>query len=187
MARRVGVEALKALAHPLRVRIFSELTSSGPATASALAVRLGESSGSTSYHLRQLEKHGFVRDDESRGNGRDRWWERVPGPVDLADAIHDTTPGAREAGDLVEMEFIRLENERFAEFWSRRMDLPEPWLRAAQTGSATLRLTPAELEQLGSDIWGLFARYRDRPLEDGARRVDLQFRGFPVPGGGDIA
>ena len=59
--RQVSLDALRALAHPLRVQLFSALTSFGPATASALAARLGESSGSTSYHLRQLEKHGFVR------------------------------------------------------------------------------------------------------------------------------
>ncbi|MEU7461934.1 winged helix-turn-helix domain-containing protein, partial [Streptomyces griseofuscus] len=32
----------------------------GPATASQLAERLGESSGATSYHLRQLADHGVA-------------------------------------------------------------------------------------------------------------------------------
>lgn len=184
-ARSIEVEALKALAHPLRVRIFSELTSLGPATASALADRLGESSGSTSYHLRQLEKHGFVREDTGRGNGRDRWWERTPGPIELGDASFATTPGAREAGELVEAEFVRLENERFADFWSRRIDLPADWVRAAQTGSASLELTADELADLGREVWELFARHRSRAVTPGARRVELQFRGFPVPRGAE--
>ena len=179
-ARRVGVEALKALAHPLRVRIFSELTSYGPATASSLAARLGESSGSTSYHLRQLEKHGYVREDADRGNGRDRWWERVPGPIELADAVFDSEPGAREAGDLVEREFIDNENRRFAAYWAARDGLPEQWVRATQTGSAALRLTPEELERLGAEVWAVFERYRTLEPSEGAQRVDLQFRGFPV-------
>jgi DNA-binding transcriptional ArsR family regulator len=178
-SRRVGVEALKALAHPLRVRIFSELTSYGPATASALAARLGESSGSTSYHLRQLEKHGYVREDPERGNGRDRWWERVPGPIELGDASFDSAPGAREAGDLVERELIENENQRFAEYWASRPRQEEAWLRATQTGSAALRLTADELEELGGKVWALFDEYRGRDPE-GRHRVDLQFRGFPV-------
>jgi DNA-binding transcriptional ArsR family regulator len=182
-ARRVGVEALKALAHPLRVRIFSELTSYGPATASALASRLGESSGSTSYHLRQLEKHGYVREDPERGNGRDRWWERVPGPIELADAVFDSAPGAREAGDLVERELIDNENRRFAAYWASRGELAEEWVRATQTGSAALRLTAEELERLGAEVWAVFERYRQQPLAEGARRVDLQFRGFPIAEG----
>lgn len=179
-ARRVGVESLKALAHPLRVRIFSELTSYGPATASALAARLGESSGSTSYHLRQLERHGYVREDAERGNGRDRWWERVPGPIELSDAVFDSSEGAREAGDLVEREFMDAENRRFADYWRSRSDLPEEWKRATQTGSAALRLTAEQLERLGTEVWALFERYRTATPEEGARRVDVQFRGFPV-------
>jgi DNA-binding transcriptional ArsR family regulator len=179
-ARSIGVEALKALAHPLRVRIFSELTSFGPATASTLAERLGESSGTTSYHLRQLEKHGHVREDASRGNGRDRWWERVPGPIELSDAIFDSAPGAREAGDLVEREFIDNENRHFAAYWAARGELPPEWVRAAQTGSAGLRLSPDQLEQLGAEIWAVFERYRKVGPAEGAQRVDLQFRGFPV-------
>ncbi|TDS77674.1 ArsR family transcriptional regulator [Amnibacterium kyonggiense] len=179
-ARRIGVEALKALAHPLRVRIFSELTSYGPATASSLAARLGESSGSTSYHLRQLEKHGYVREDAERGNGRDRWWERVPGPIELAEATFASDPGAREAGDLVEREFIDNENRRFADYWSSRPQLPEEWVRSTQTGSAALRLTAAELEELGQEVWAVFERWRSRPADPAAQRVDLQFRGFPI-------
>lgn len=179
-ARQVGVEALKALAHPLRVRIFSELTSFGPATASTLAERLGESSGSTSYHLRQLEKHGYVREDPDRGNARDRWWERVPGPIELADASFADAPGAREAGALVERQFIENENQRFADYWSRRDSLPEEWKRATQSGSASLRLTPEELTRLGDEVWAVLARYRTDEPSEGARRVDLQFRGFPV-------
>jgi DNA-binding transcriptional ArsR family regulator len=179
-ARTVGVEALKALAHPLRVRIFSELTSYGPATASALAARLGESSGSTSYHLRQLEKHGYVREDAERGNGRDRWWERVPGPIELGAATFEGAAGARAAGDLVERELIENENERFGEYWASRAQQDDTWLRATQTGSATLRLTPEELEELGARVWALFDEYRGREDAGGRRRVDLQFRGFPV-------
>jgi DNA-binding transcriptional ArsR family regulator len=179
-ARQVGVEALKALAHPLRVRIFSELTTYGPATASTLAARLGESSGSTSYHLRQLEKHGYVREDAERGNGRDRWWERVPGPIELADATFASEPGAREAGDLVERELIDNENQRFADYWANRSSLPDEWVRATRTDSAALKLTTEELEALGREVWDVFLKYRTREPSEGAQRVDLQFRGFPV-------
>jgi DNA-binding transcriptional ArsR family regulator len=45
---------LRALAHPLRNALLALLRSEGPSTASRSGQRLGESSGSTSYHLRQL-------------------------------------------------------------------------------------------------------------------------------------
>jgi len=43
---------VRALAHPLRLRMLESLTD-GPATAPMLARELGESSGATSYHLEQ--------------------------------------------------------------------------------------------------------------------------------------
>ena len=50
----LSLDSLKALAHPLRVRILHVLTTRGPQTSSSLAAELGESTGSTSYHLRLL-------------------------------------------------------------------------------------------------------------------------------------
>ena len=81
--RVLDLTSLKALAHPLRVQILDELSTYGPATASGLAAKLGESSGATSYHLRQLEKNGFVAEDTERGVGRERWWRRVPGGISV--------------------------------------------------------------------------------------------------------
>ena len=58
------VEALRAIAHPLRARLLGALRHDGPATATELAARFVESSGSTIYHLRQLERYGFIVEDE---------------------------------------------------------------------------------------------------------------------------
>ena len=74
ITHELTADSVKALAHPIRVRLLGLLRLEGPATASALAKRTGESSGLTSYHLRQLEKAGFVAEDTTRGNARDRWW-----------------------------------------------------------------------------------------------------------------
>ena len=79
----LGAAALRAAsAHPLRVRILDELSAYGPLTATGLATRVNESSGVTSYHLRQLEKHGLVREVTGRGTARERWWERRPGAIE---------------------------------------------------------------------------------------------------------
>lgn len=69
--------ALKAVAHPLRVRLLGELRTNGPATATELAGRLGESSGATSYHLRQLARYGFVEADPDRRDRRERRWRAI--------------------------------------------------------------------------------------------------------------
>lgn len=65
---------LRGLAHPLRIRLRAELRGHGPATASQLAQRTGQSTGSVSYHLRQLAAYGFVVDEPGLGHGRERYW-----------------------------------------------------------------------------------------------------------------
>ena len=66
--------ALKIVAHPLRARLLGALRMHGPATASELGRRFDESSGSTSYHLRELAKHDFVELDPEQHNARDKRW-----------------------------------------------------------------------------------------------------------------
>src|SRR5436189_3484080 len=75
--RPMDAAQLRALAHPLRLQLLELLRSEGPATASQLARRLGESSGATSYHLRALHRAGMVEEAEQR-NARERWWQRSP-------------------------------------------------------------------------------------------------------------
>src|SRR5262245_28458635 len=50
--------SLRALAHPVRVKLLGLLRIEGPATATGLAEKLGLNSGATSYHLRQLAGAG---------------------------------------------------------------------------------------------------------------------------------
>jgi DNA-binding transcriptional ArsR family regulator len=51
-------EALQALSHPLRVRILDALRQ--PASAAAVARRLGETRQKVNYHLKELERSGLV-------------------------------------------------------------------------------------------------------------------------------
>src|SRR3954468_7861957 len=73
--RPMDAAQLRALAHPLRLQLLEVLHSEGPATATQLGRKLGESSGATSYHLRALHRVGMVEEAEQK-NGRERWWKR---------------------------------------------------------------------------------------------------------------
>ena len=61
----------------MRMRIL-ELLAQAPSTATRLARDIGESTGSTSYHLRALAKAELIEEDTERGSGRERWWRRRP-------------------------------------------------------------------------------------------------------------
>ncbi|MEA5055092.1 MAG: helix-turn-helix domain-containing protein [Propionicimonas sp.] len=105
----IGAEALKAFAHPLRMALYTALTEDGPATATQLAERLGESTGQTSYHLRQLARHGFVEDDPGHSGGRERWWRTASFSIDDPAVLADpgATPSVRRMFELMIGERVR--------------------------------------------------------------------------------
>ncbi len=74
-------DALKALAHPVRLALLETLVTEGPMTATQAAGRVGSSPSNCSWHLRKLAEHGFVR--EARGHtGRNRPWQAVSQGLD---------------------------------------------------------------------------------------------------------
>jgi DNA-binding transcriptional ArsR family regulator len=157
----------------------------GPLTASGLAERLGESSGATSYHLRQLEKHGLVHEDATRGNARDRWWLRRPGSISIPDA-RALPPGSAErlASQLVGDEWIRARDASFHEYL-READqvFDAEWLDRATFDTVNLRLTAEQLQALVTEIDEVFDRfvglYKNSPTA-GARPVQIQLNAFPL-------
>jgi DNA-binding transcriptional ArsR family regulator len=67
--------AIRALAHKVRLEVIDEFFSSKRAhTATELAGRFGLTPSAMSYHLRALEKWGYVVRTGSEGDGRERYW-----------------------------------------------------------------------------------------------------------------
>jgi DNA-binding transcriptional ArsR family regulator len=182
--RQLDFDSLKALAHPLRVEILDTLSTYGQFTASGLAERLGESSGATSYHLRQLERHGFVREVEGKGTGRERWWERVPGGITLSATGLEDTPATRAATKTVLRQWERNRSALLTDFQERGFDVLTPeWIESTTVSTVNLRLTREQLKEI-VDLW---TKYSDDVLEKyrgqnppGSRPVQLHFNAFPV-------
>ena len=177
-------EALRALAHPLRGKLLAALRLDGPATASMLAGQYGESSGSTSYHLRMLARYGFVEDDPGREQGRERWWRS-------AHELTEWTPSALFGGEPGEAEaarqFMRRVIGDYARWQARWIDELEQWSaewqEASELSDLAMRLTPAQLEALKEELLTTILRYRDAgPDGDGAERVVVLLQAFPQSG-----
>ncbi len=195
---RPDARSLRGLAHPLRLQLLGLLRIDGPATATRLAVRTGESTGATSYHLRQLAAYGFVVEDTGRAaGGRERWWR----------AAHRTTTfdlprGADEESRALGEEYLRI----VADANARRVqaaiaglptieeDLGPGWLDGFTTSDLSLRLTLAEAKALIADLDEIAARCRRDDPDDrasaprDAQRVVLQFQVLPsrtLPAGED--
>ncbi|MDA2807416.1 ArsR/SmtB family transcription factor [Nocardiopsis suaedae] len=173
--RQVDAETLRGLAHPLRMRLMEELAIGGPSTATLLAARLGENSGSTSYHLRVLSRHGFVEDDPDRApGGRERWWRRVPGGYSLRGFAHRRDPATREAAGVVLDALDQGRSDRRARWWSFAEENPAevvPWVEATADADYVLQLTRAEAAELTAELTAVMERWRGRTEGEDPGRV----------------
>ena len=182
---RLDLAAMRGLAHPLRVRILDELSMFGPRTASGLAERLNESSGATSYHLRQLEKVGLVVEDTERGNARERWWQRRPGSIALPDSDDFPVGSADRLGaQMLQDEFLRGRETVFHEYVNEGDRVfGKEWQDVAASDTINLRLTPEQLHQLVLDIdvvlWKYIDAYKTTPTP-GSLPTQIQINAFPL-------
>ncbi|MEZ0141959.1 helix-turn-helix domain-containing protein [Microbacterium sp. NRRL B-14842] len=191
--RTLDAGALKALAHPLRVKIFDLLASRGPQTASSLAALVGETSGSTSYHLRALAAHDLIREVEGRGTARERWWERPKGRIDVPGPDEQMSPANRAAAQIVTSEFFRLRHETLMQYLNRSdADIPEGWRDVGLTITTHLDMTAEQAMSLRAELEAVvekaIAQYRGQEGPD-VRRVSLRAEIFdlPTPGGAAAA
>ncbi len=174
---------LRGLAHPLRVKLLGLLREEGPATATMLAERLGESSAATSYHLRQLAEYGFIVDEAGRGSGRERWWRSAHRSTHFDPAEHV----AADTG-LMTTEYLGSVARAIAartEAWVDGFAAASPeWRDAATISDYGLELTPEQTKELIARLEELALACRDEtaePRDPRARRVVLQFQVLPSP------
>lgn len=178
--RVVGPEALKGLAHPLRMRLLTELHDRGRATATQLGEALGESSGATSYHLRQLHRHGFIVEDPAGGTGRERYWRPAPGGWDLPvlELADDAVAGP--AVDLVLREQLMQDTKRALQAVQQARNWPQSWRESIRRMDIRLSLTPEQVQALHEDLDAVIDRYRQMPAEPDSRRVLLSINTTPT-------
>ncbi|QGV82373.1 ArsR family transcriptional regulator [Streptomyces ficellus] len=174
--------ALKALTHPLRIRLLGLLRQDGPATASELAVRTGESSASTSYHLRVLAKYAFIADAEHR-DGRERRWKAVHELTSWSNAAMSGSDTARAFGAALHR--AQLDHfERSLAGFQRDVEagwLGPDWLEPAGVSDLMVRLTPESLTELWTTIERTVEELVTRDADDArAEQVALFFAGFPT-------
>lgn len=172
-------QTLRALAHPLRSRLLGLLRLEGPSTATRLGARVGESSGSTSYHLRQLARHGFVAEVEGEGSGRERWWQAQHvmthwEPDELVDQ-----PGGAEAS--THMHRLQIEGwGRELRAWADHGEVHgREWSRVAGLSDYVLRLTPDEARSVLQQLYAVLDRVAERAPTEGAVLVNVLLGAFP--------
>lgn len=177
--RAMGAAQLRALAHPLRLQLLQALHAEGPATASRLARRLGESSGATSYHLRALYRAGMVEEAEQR-NGRERWWQRSPEHLFVPNSVPPDAPES-ERTELqaahAQIESVLVDrDEKALQLWTEiRYDLPLEWQDTQWIGNFRIWATVEEAQRFVAAVLELSDPLRKPPEDADSDRKELHF------------
>lgn len=187
VTRLTDPKALRAYAHPVRMALIGLLRVRGPLTATQAGKILGESSGSCSFHFRQLAKYGLVEEDGG-GTGREKPWRATATLTDW-DAVGETPEGTAAAGLLSEV-LAEAYFARLMRWLETREREPREWREAAFLGDDILWLTADELAGLDRETQALTDRYLERLARpelrpEGARAVSLLHIAFPYAELGD--
>jgi DNA-binding transcriptional ArsR family regulator len=182
--RMLDTGALRALAHPLRIQIYDILSQYGPQTASSLAAMTGESSGSTSYHLRALAKQDLIREVDDRGSGRERWWERPKGGVSFGNPEALRTPAGRAASQVVMTEYLNRRHQQLMRFVNESMQHVDDFEENSMISTANVPLSDPQIKELVYKMQTLIdeftEKYRDQ-TGDGVRPVTIRADVFALP------
>jgi predicted ArsR family transcriptional regulator len=172
VTRLTDPRALRAYAHPVRMRLMGLLRTEGPLTATRAADVLGESSGTCSFHLRQLAKYGLVEEAEG-GTGREKPW-RATTTSTAWDTTGDSTPEMAAATSLLSAVVAEQYFEQLARWLEASPGEPAEWQRAAMLGDRLLYVTPAELEELRDRMREMLDEYVERDLRPELRPADAR-------------
>jgi DNA-binding transcriptional ArsR family regulator len=183
-------ERIRALAHPIRLRLLDLLTDREEATATECAEAIGESPASCSFHLRMLEKYGFIERAEARGREKpwrvtQRSWDMRPDP---------DVPGSLRAVQEVAMLGLDAEWRRAREYFANADRESDEWVQASTFTRSTFWATADELAELSRDLQNITDRFAGRSADPtlrppGARYARLMAVANPEPavGGDEVA
>jgi predicted transcriptional regulator len=166
VTRLTDPRALRAYAHPVRLKLVGLLRTEGPLTATRAGELLGESSGTCSFHLRQLAKYGLV-EEAGGGTGREKPWRATTMFTDVPNVTD--SPELAAAAGLVRSVLAERYFERLQRWLDARPDEPTEWQEAAQFGDWLVYLTADELAALGRQVKALLEPYLDRVASPGLR------------------
>lgn len=167
------VQAIRALAHEARLAALDELFGTHRIyNATELAAVCRVSPSSMSYHLRALEKYGFIRRAEHDGDGRSRYWQAAAMMLRLSG--FGSSAHAKHAYANVQIQ--SLQKRISVEINRREQHVERPATLYPIFSSGVLSLAPEKAEEFMRRLHELMEEYettseRGGAGDDGDRRL----------------
>ncbi len=172
-------KALRALAHPARQQLISELFAGRVVTATEAAELVGLTPSAVSHHLRALEKWGLARRADPTGDGRERPWE---GTATALNFEPSAASGSYEALGAVISTQLAAVGRHVDAFIRAGKD---PWTNAYRgISTAELWLTEEETRTITATVEGLIETYTKgrspQRSPRGARKATITWSMVPL-------
>lgn len=147
---------LRGMAHPVRGRLMDEIAARGSARATDLATSLGLPVSRISFHLRQLAKYGFIREDASqRKDNRERIWCLTSRDgLEVSDEI-TSRPGGAAAVESLLAQIVRVRQEEVRQFYAKDERPPGSYV----TRDIPIRIKREQAEELADLIYRTIRTY----------------------------
>ncbi|HWC21637.1 MAG TPA: helix-turn-helix domain-containing protein [Flexivirga sp.] len=170
------IDALLALHHPVRRRIFEILTNDGSATVGQLAARLGIAVGSVSHHLKPMHKVGFIEPaPELARDTRESWWRGNKRRLSWSADDYADGSFARQVADAAERANLEYLNAATVQWMRTRDELPRQW-REGLAHDNFVAATPAQMDDLKNRIVALTDEWTREVRADAVEHPDEERR-----------
>ena len=173
---------MRAMAHPMRLRIIGMLRVDGPATVGMLAERTGEAAGSVSYHVATLARHGFVESaPELARDRRERWWRAAHQVTSWRAEEFLDDPERHAASDALRRAVLDSYHRELLDALEAEATLEPEWVAASDTSDGAARLTLDEFRELSAELAAVREKWwaRGREPREGTRPVRWITHVFP--------
>ncbi|MDS2171094.1 MULTISPECIES: ArsR/SmtB family transcription factor [unclassified Nesterenkonia] len=166
------VQAIRALAHEARLTALDELFGTHRVyTATELAAQCDISPSAMSYHLRALEKYGYIRRVEHAGDGRNRYWQAAARRLRISG--FDSSAHAKNA--YANAQIKSLQRRIGDEILRREQRGPSSVELHPILSSGILSLDEDRAQEFKDRLYALVAEYEqacsEHPEEDPASRL----------------
>lgn len=150
-------QAIRALAHRVRLDVIDELFGSERTyTATELAKKFGLTPSAMSYHLRALERWGYVLRAPSSVDARERHWKAAGDSLNVGDK---SSASALVGSTLIDLQLTAL-RERILASLNAAEAAESDAEGLMMLATSKLRLTDAQVRAFQSEYHSMLERYR---------------------------
>lgn len=170
-------DAVRALGHPIRLRILGHLWRHGASTVTDIARAEGLSTASVSYHAQRLAKARFIERADELAAGKEKPWRTIQGPYTARNEGSDP-----DGLQIMREAVISADNRKVRNLMADWPLVPAEWQMASFFASRGFFLTSDELTRVVQVLLETLRPFESRTHDDkpeDAKPVRLMLYGFP--------